>query len=472
MIDKQEVIEFAREFSLDPHVIEKDYVLGWILAGIASHHVLKPTWIFKGGTCLKKCYFETYRFSEDLDFTLTDPEHLNAEYLGEQFLTVADWVYDQTGIEIPQDTLRFKVYKNSQGGESVEGRIGYRGPLLRRGDAPRIKLDLTASEILVLEPSARDVHHPYSDRPAEGINISCYSFEEVFAEKIRALAERERPRDLYDVVHLYRHDELTPDREVVFNTLEKKCSYKGIPVPAFAALETQPARAELEAEWENMLGHQLPALPPFEQFWNELPAVFSWLYGASERVAKPAMAMGEDIDESWRPPSMAQAWHINAPLEIVRFAAANRLCIALFYQGNTRLIEPYSLRRTKAGNLLLYAVKHRTGEIRAYRVDRIQGAEVSHEAFTPKYAVELTPVGSMSAPPVQNRPTLGLPYRSRSSRMRRSSSSGPKYVIECPYCGKRFTRKKRSTKLNKHNDQYGNKCSGSFRTGSLVDTIN
>jgi len=30
------------------------------------------SWAFKGGTCLKKCYFETYRFSEDLDFTLTE----------------------------------------------------------------------------------------------------------------------------------------------------------------------------------------------------------------------------------------------------------------------------------------------------------------------------------------------------------------------------------------------------------------
>ena len=471
MIDKQEVLEFAREFSLDPHVIEKDYILGWILAGIASHDGLRSTWIFKGGTCLKKCYFETYRFSEDLDFTLTDPAYINAEFLGETFPTIADWVYDQAGIEIPQDTLRFKVYKNSQGGESVEGRIGYRGPLQRRGDAPRIKLDLTANEILVLEPSARAVHHPYSDGPAEGIRISCYSFEEVFAEKIRALAERERPRDLYDVVHLHRHDELTPDREIVIDTLEKKCSYKRIPMPTFAALEAQPARAELEAEWENMLGHQLPALPPFEQFWNDLPAVFNWLQGAAAKVAKPAVVVGSDIDETWRPPSMAQAWHTTAPLEIIRFAAANRLCVTLAYQGSTRLIEPYSLRRTKAGNLLLYAVNHGTGEIRAYRVDRIHGAEVSQETFIPKYAVELTPAGSMAAPPVQNRLTLGLPYRSRGSRTRRTVSSGPRYVIECPYCGKKFTRKKRGTKLNKHNDQYGNRCSGSFRTGTLVDTI-
>lgn len=66
MIEKQEISELARELSLDLHVVEKDYVLGWLLAGIAANPELSNGWIFKGGTCLKKCYFETYRFSEDL----------------------------------------------------------------------------------------------------------------------------------------------------------------------------------------------------------------------------------------------------------------------------------------------------------------------------------------------------------------------------------------------------------------------
>ena len=38
---------------------------------VGSHDEISETWVFKGGTCLKKCFFETYRFSEDLDFTLT-----------------------------------------------------------------------------------------------------------------------------------------------------------------------------------------------------------------------------------------------------------------------------------------------------------------------------------------------------------------------------------------------------------------
>ncbi|MES9837687.1 MAG: hypothetical protein AB2637_02945 [Candidatus Thiodiazotropha sp.] len=37
MIDRQEVMDFAREFGLTPQVVEKDYTLGWLLAGIAAH---------------------------------------------------------------------------------------------------------------------------------------------------------------------------------------------------------------------------------------------------------------------------------------------------------------------------------------------------------------------------------------------------------------------------------------------------
>jgi predicted nucleotidyltransferase component of viral defense system len=81
MIDKREILETASSFLLLPNVVEKDYVLGWILAGINAHEELAESWVFKGGTCLKKCYFETYRFSEDLDFSLRDENYLDEEFL-------------------------------------------------------------------------------------------------------------------------------------------------------------------------------------------------------------------------------------------------------------------------------------------------------------------------------------------------------------------------------------------------------
>jgi predicted nucleotidyltransferase component of viral defense system len=77
MIDRGEILEVAGDLGLRPDVVEKDYVLGWLLAAISDHPALGPAWVFKGGTCLKKCYFETYRFSEDLDFTVTDEAHFD-----------------------------------------------------------------------------------------------------------------------------------------------------------------------------------------------------------------------------------------------------------------------------------------------------------------------------------------------------------------------------------------------------------
>jgi len=122
LIDRQEIMELAREFGLAPNVVEKDYVLGWLLAGISNHAELGSAWVFKGGTCLKKCYFETYRFSEDLDFTLPDGEMPDGAQLVQMFNDIAEWVYDQAGIECPRDTIRFEVYDNNRGGISAEGR--------------------------------------------------------------------------------------------------------------------------------------------------------------------------------------------------------------------------------------------------------------------------------------------------------------------------------------------------------------
>lgn len=194
MISKQEIMDFSKEFGLSPNIVEKDYVLGWILGGISDQFKISADWIFKGGTCLKKCYFEAYRFSEDLDFTLKNQEQINNDFLMGVFRDLTDRVYEKTGIEIPKDKISFDIYKNLHGKLSSQGKISYKGPMQPGGSLPTIKLDLTADEVLVLNPVIREVSHPYSDRPEQGIHIQCYCFEELFAEKIRALAERLRPQ--------------------------------------------------------------------------------------------------------------------------------------------------------------------------------------------------------------------------------------------------------------------------------------
>jgi len=305
MIDRQEILEFAGEVGLDPNVVEKDYVLGWMLAGISQNPRTRDSWVFKGGTCLKKCYFETYRFSEDLDFTLLDGSHLDEAFLRAAFTEIAQWVHDESGIELPETARAFELYTNPRGKTSGQGRAGYRGPMQRQGDPPRIRLDLTDDERVVRDGERRPVHHPYSDAPEGGIHVLAYCFEEVFAEMFRALAERERPRDLYDVIHLHRHA-AGADRASVLEILTLKCEFKGIAVPTLESLRGSPHHGELRADWDQMLAHQLPQLPPFESFWEELPAVFDWLNQELVKAQMPAMGGGQnEIDETWHAPAMA-----------------------------------------------------------------------------------------------------------------------------------------------------------------------
>jgi len=49
--------------------IDKDWALGHFIDAVFSIPELRQKLIFKGGTCLKKCYIPDYRFSEDIDFT-------------------------------------------------------------------------------------------------------------------------------------------------------------------------------------------------------------------------------------------------------------------------------------------------------------------------------------------------------------------------------------------------------------------
>ena len=112
MIPRRELDELGGEWSLAIDVIEKDYVLGWMLAGIAQHPELASTWVFKGGTCLRKCYYETYRFSEDLDFTVVDDGPEEPADLQRIFTEVAEWIREESGVELVVDDAAFRRRKN------------------------------------------------------------------------------------------------------------------------------------------------------------------------------------------------------------------------------------------------------------------------------------------------------------------------------------------------------------------------
>ena len=175
-----------------------------------------------------------------------------------------------------------------------------------------------------------------------------------------------------------------------------------------------------------------------------------------------------------------------AHVEVIRFAAANRLLVELDYrdvegQRTTRIVEPYSLRQTQAGDIILHTHDIGKNAHRGLRLDRIEGARVTNRSFTPRHQIELTPTGPVAvapstarAPSTATRSTSGLFGTARPARapVRRSparlSASGPTYVIQCPICQKKFNRKSYDTRLNAHKNDWGGQCSG--RTGYLVDT--
>jgi predicted nucleotidyltransferase component of viral defense system len=466
MIDRTEVIRLAGELRLLPRVVEKDYVLGWVLAGIARDEELSGAWLFKGGTCLKKCFFETYRFSEDLDFTVTEPAQLDREYLLSRFKALGIWLYDTTGIELPAELLRFDVYDLKTGGRAGEGRLAYRGPIAPRGgDLPRIRLDLTADERVVLPSIIRPVTHPYSDEPVDGITARCYAFAELFGEKVRALAQRARPRDLYDVINLFRHGDFHNAAAVIHDIVTQKCSFKRIAFPTFESLA--PAQPELIGEWGNMLGHQLPALPPIDLFWAELPEFFRWLSGAVLPPLLPPHPIEVSASVLYGPSGGIRIPGRSTPfIEVIRFAASNHLLVDLDYddeEGNrrTRAIEPYSLRRTKDDNIILCAVNVERQQARSYRVERIQGASILSRGFTPRFQIELTPSGPLVTPHTPRGSNTAAGRQSPAAR-RRSGNAWPRatYVYRCPICSKRFERSSMDAALRAHKNPSGYACAG------------
>ena len=447
MIEKNEILKMAAGLDLNPDTVEKDYVLGWMLFGISQHEAT-ANWVFKGGTSLKKCFFETFRFSEDLDFTLFDPSHMTEEFLLDTFMKITGFLAEEVGIEFFEDRFKLKIIDKGDGHYSAQGKIHYNGPLRRKQKVATIKLDLTTDEIVVLQTEKRKVDHPFTDEPESGIFANCYAFEEVVAEKIRALAQRARPRDLYDVVHFFRNRQMIDNPTLVYNVLSKKCEYKGIEVPIFQHIEKHEKLDELEPQWEYMLAHQLSHLPSFDSFWVDLSPFFDWLAGQLEE--EKLVSVSTKDEQLYYPGRLVRAYTTDFHLQRIQFAAANRVCIKLTYHDKTRTVEPISFRTASSGNRLFYGLEREANHPKAYSISKIQSVEITNIPYTEKYPVEISSSGTISMPPIR-----------RSVRVS-TISDNTKYVYECPVCEKRFYRKTKNPILKPHKNENGWPCSGRY----------
>ena len=298
-----------------------------------------------------------------------------------------------------------------------------------------------------------------------------YDYVEAFAEKFRALAERTRPRDLYDVVNLYRNIDARPEQKQFVTVLREKCAFKGIELPRLSDIEHH--RGDVEAGWLGMLNHQLPALLPMASFWDALPEIFNWLRGqVAVAQALPAMPLLNATAELIRDRviSLPVGSRGQSFIETIRFAAANRLLVNIDYRDqkgtrSTRPIEAYSLRRSRGGDVLLMAVRAEDGQPRSYRLDSILGVSSTQTTFSPRYPIELTPSGSQTIPPTVR---SGETTTGRAITRRRSRGGGPTYVFRCTVCRKLFERKSYDQTLRPHKNPAGYQCYGS--SGAYVRT--
>lgn len=268
MITQKEIISIAGIKKLKTQTIDKDWVLGHFLNAFYSFENIKTNFIFKGGTALKKCYFNNYRFSEDLDFTLLDKSFTVDEVFIKSIIKIAT---ENSGIKF--HILKQKFQKSDEEGQGYEIKINYWGADHKPNQKPlpvsrwlsQIKLDISFSEKLITKPEQKTIFHEYSDKELINNTIPVYSLFEVLSEKIRSLIQRNRPRDIYDISYLSKNIE--PQHfSTIKQMLYTKATDKKIEITGLENFVNENKGNINKRAWTSSLGDHLPVgeLPDFD----------------------------------------------------------------------------------------------------------------------------------------------------------------------------------------------------------------
>jgi predicted nucleotidyltransferase component of viral defense system len=258
MIKAKEIQQKARQDGVRDTQIEKDYILSWILRSIAQHEALSKCLVFKGGTVLKKIYFDDYRFSEDLDFTLLDTTITNDKIFG--------WFNETFAYVRETANIPFSLQDNHEHQDGgINFYIRYVGPLGGIGSNKSVKVDISRSEKLVFPPVPQRVIINYSDLDEHV--LLCYPLEEVLVEKLRSVMQRMQARDFYDIWYLLEEHGL----EVEYHHAEfcEKCAHKRLNPNDFLQKMTERL-PQYKARWKNSMEGQIQELPDFDKVLRDV----------------------------------------------------------------------------------------------------------------------------------------------------------------------------------------------------------
>lgn len=246
LIAELKIIAAHNEMALS--VVEKDYALTCILCAL-SNTKYKENFIFKGGTSLRKIYFPNWRYSEDLDFTLTKP--FDKEELNTVMELLNSYLITKNGLHLTFKSLHLNP-------QYAQLKVQFVGPL---GHENTVKMDLSFNELLVLPPKEKIILSEYSDK--EKSSLLVYPLEEILAEKIRSILQRGKTRDYYDVWSILKFHSTLIDQEKTKEVLSQKCQFKEIICNEELLFEAGKI-AQAQLHWEKGLAHQITNLPDFK----------------------------------------------------------------------------------------------------------------------------------------------------------------------------------------------------------------
>ena len=253
-------------------ILEKDYVLSWILYGIASHPTLPNALVFKGGTALKKCYFGDYRFSEDIDFS-----SLATEISGNNLENAIKEAANLSELEMNKYfPAKIVVTRYSEKNPHPEGQEAFAVRVQlpwHRTPTVRILVEITHQEVVVLQPCMRKIIHEYGD-PIDN-SIPTYPLEEIVAEKLRAILQqtkklhergwgRSRVRDYYDIWRIVKQYRTSLKFDLIPSILDKKCETKGVNYEGMESFFDVAMMQEVKISWKRWLEPLVLELPKSE----------------------------------------------------------------------------------------------------------------------------------------------------------------------------------------------------------------
>ena len=267
MIEQKEINKIATKNRVSDRQIEKDYVISWLLFAISKNEILYNALVFKGGTVLKKTYFEDYRFSEDLDFTLID-ETISNEQIFTEFNKLFEFIKEESNIDMRIDPKKWTIHESG----SPQFYIDYVATLQGSMGSRDLKIDITRGEILETAFEIKTIFRTYSDLE-EKFNLQCYSLAEVLIEKMTALMGRTEPRDLYDFWYLTEIErfEIT-DHLFEF---ENKARHKKQDPNKFTE-KVLSKETVLKRDWTKKLVTQIHDLPEYEKVFREAKRHFKF----------------------------------------------------------------------------------------------------------------------------------------------------------------------------------------------------